>query len=80
MDTIPRAATLYSVGSAGDPDHEAVIRFGNRAPRRRAHSQDGVEARGEIRVTATSDRHRQPVAKARPGPELLCFRSFWFRV
>ena len=28
-----RAATLYSVGG---PDHEAVIRFGGEAPRRRA--------------------------------------------
>lgn len=39
-----RAATLYSVGSALDPDHEAVIRFDGEAPRQRAHSADGIEA------------------------------------
>ena len=39
-----RAATLYSVGSVLDPDHEAVIRFDGEAPRRRAHSADGIEA------------------------------------
>lgn len=39
-----RAATLYSVGSAGDPDHEAVNGFGSKAPRRRAHSADGIGA------------------------------------
>ena len=39
-----RAATLYAVGSARDPDHEAVIRFSGEAPRRRAHSADGIEA------------------------------------
>ena len=38
------AATLYSVGSVLDPDHEAVIRFDGEAPRRRAHSADGIEA------------------------------------
>ena len=43
MGAIPRAATLYSAGSAGDPDHGAVIRFGSRAPRRRPHSQDGAK-------------------------------------
>src|SRR5436309_9770212 len=39
-----RAATLYSVGSVLDPDHEAVIPFDGEAPRRRAHSADGIEA------------------------------------
>jgi hypothetical protein len=28
-----------------DPDHEAAIRFDGEAPRRRAHSPDGIEAR-----------------------------------
>jgi hypothetical protein len=28
-----------------DPDHEAAIRFGGEAPKRRAHSPDGIEAR-----------------------------------
>jgi hypothetical protein len=33
-----RAATLYSVRPIWGLDHEAVIRFGDRAPRRRAYS------------------------------------------
>src|ERR1700692_3670280 len=39
-----RAATLYSVGSLSDPDHEAAIRFSGEAPRWRAHSRLGFEA------------------------------------
>src|SRR5712672_1560660 len=39
-----RAATLYSVGSMQDPDHEATIRFCGEAPRRRAHSGHGFKA------------------------------------
>ena len=41
---VSRAATLYSVGSMSDPDHEAAIRFSGEAPRRRAHSGLGFEA------------------------------------
>jgi hypothetical protein len=41
MGAKSRAATLYSVGSTSDPDHEAAIRFDGEAPRRRAHSNDG---------------------------------------
>jgi len=39
-----RAATLYSVGPAPGPDHEAAMRFGGKAPGRRAHSSGGIEA------------------------------------
>jgi hypothetical protein len=39
-----RTATLYSVRSAGDLDHEAAIRFECEAPRRRAHSSLGILA------------------------------------
>src|SRR5579871_152085 len=39
-----RTATLYSVRSAVDLDHEAVIRFECESPRRRAHSSLGVSA------------------------------------
>ena len=39
MGAQSRAATLYAVGSASDPDHEAAIRFDGEAPRRRAHSR-----------------------------------------
>src|SRR6516164_2975102 len=41
---VSRAATLYSVGSMSDPDHEAAIRFSFEAPRWRAHSALGFEA------------------------------------
>src|SRR4051794_1554186 len=42
MGAQSRAATLYSVGSTSDPDHEAAIRFDGEAPRQRAHSNDGA--------------------------------------
>jgi hypothetical protein len=45
MRRMHRAATLYSVGSSQDPNHEADIRFGGEAPKWRAHSPYGVEAR-----------------------------------
>ena len=41
---VSRAATLYSVESMSDPDHEAAIRFSGEAPRWRAHSALGFEA------------------------------------
>jgi hypothetical protein len=40
-----RAATLYSVGR-NDPDHDAVLRIGSEAPRRRAHSAQRHESHG----------------------------------
>src|SRR5512146_666818 len=39
-----RAATLYSVGSRSDPDHEATLRFDGEAPRWWAHSVGGLGA------------------------------------
>ena len=54
-----RAATLYSVGPWG-PDHDAVMRIGGKAPRRRTHSRNRCQHHGLLRVTATSDRHRMP--------------------
>ena len=48
MGAVTRAATLYSVGSAWDPDHEAIIRFGSEAPRQWAHSADGIKAIGSF--------------------------------
>ena len=41
------AATLYSV-DLGGPDHEAVIRFGGKAPRGRAHSVVGMNAMAQV--------------------------------
>ena len=44
----------------GDPDHDAAMRIGGEAPGRRAHSSTRHERHRKARVTATSDRHRQP--------------------
>jgi hypothetical protein len=40
------------------PDHEAIIRFGGEAPRRRAHSNERFDDHVPARVTTTSDRDR----------------------
>ena len=48
LRTKNRAATLYSVRSAWDPDHEADIRFIGEAPRRWAHSPCGISAKGVV--------------------------------
>lgn len=65
------AATLYSVGPAWGPDHEAIIRFGGKAPGQRAHSSDGIKAMahlvspppriviGGLSQSATSCRNRE---------------------
>jgi hypothetical protein len=53
-----RVAPLYSVGPVLGPDHEAIIRFGGKAPRRRAHSNERFDDHVPARVTTTSDRNR----------------------
>jgi hypothetical protein len=45
-------------GPTREPDHEAVIRFGGKAPRWRAHSNERFNDRVPARVTTTSDRER----------------------
>jgi DNA polymerase III epsilon subunit-like protein len=74
LGAIPRAATLYSAGSAGDPDHEAVIRFSSRAPRRRRRCSSN-QVRSPARIgTARSCRTVRrnsadcPLAPSRPEP------------
>ena len=47
----------------GDPDHDAAMRIGGEAPGRRAHSSMRHESHRKARVTATSDRHRQPAGE-----------------
>ena len=70
-----RAATLYSVGPGG-PDHDAVMRIGGEAPRRRTHSRNRCQHHGLLRVTATSDRHRMPTKSRSSGSESLsCLSS-----
>lgn len=47
------------------------IRFGSKAPGRRAHSHFGISDHAVTRVAATSDRHQHPVAIMRPGAETV---------
>ena len=55
-----RVATLHSVGPVLGPDHEAIIRFGGKAPRRRAYSNerfdDHVQAETVQKVGVLWDR------------------------
>ncbi len=50
-----------------EPDHEAVIRFGGEAPKRRAHSNQRSKDHVPARVTTTSDRER-PTGQDRSPP------------
>jgi hypothetical protein len=45
-------------GPTREPNHEALIRFDGRAPRRRAHSNERFNDHVQARVTTTSDRER----------------------
>jgi hypothetical protein len=47
------------------------IRFGSKAPGRRAHSQIGISCHAITRVAATSDRHQHPVAITQPGAKTI---------
>jgi hypothetical protein len=54
-----REASRHSLvfgGSAKDPNHDAVMRIGGKAPTWRAHSLPRHEGHGKGRVIATSDR------------------------
>ena len=55
----------------GDPDHDAAMRIGGEAPGRRAHSSTRHESHRKARVTATSDRHRQPAGEPWAGRETV---------
>ena len=65
-----RATTLYSVGRK-DPDHDAVMRIGSEAPRRRTHSAQRHESHGSRRDPATSNRHRRPVTSVTDRAETV---------
>ena len=59
-------------GGSKDPNHDAVIRIGCEAPKRRGPILCyGVISHGVHRATATSNRHRRPVTSGRGGPKLL---------
>ena len=48
-------------GRSMDPNHDAVMRIGSEAPKRRTHSISRYESQGADRDSATSNRHRSPV-------------------
>ena len=54
-----------------DPNHDAVIRIGSEAPRRRTHSTFRHDSHESPRDPATSNRRRRPVTSGRIGPKLL---------
>jgi hypothetical protein len=67
---IYRATTLYSVG----PRTRTMMQSCASAAKLRGGGpilRDGVISHGVIRVTATSNRHRQPVTSGRTRPKLL---------
>src|SRR3954447_10536493 len=63
-----RATSLYSADPE-DPDHDAVMRIGGEAPKRRGHSPLRLESHAFARRAATSDRHRAPAIAERTRPE-----------
>ena len=48
-------------GRSKDPNHDAVMRIGSEAPKRRTHSSSRHESQGACRGSATSNRHRRSV-------------------
>jgi hypothetical protein len=48
-------------GRSKDPNHDAVMRIGSEAPKRRTHSSIRLESQGASRDSATSNRYRRPV-------------------
>jgi len=62
---------LYAVGSFTSLHHDAVMRIGSEAPRRRPQSTSRHEGHVLTRDTATSNRHRRPLTSVRTGPETV---------
>jgi hypothetical protein len=52
------------------PNHDAAMRIGSEAPRRRTHSSSRHDSHESPRDPATSNRHRRPVTGGRAGPKL----------
>ena len=52
------------------PNHDAVMRIGREAPKRRTHSSSRHESQGASRDSATSNRYRRPVTSVRTRPKL----------
>src|SRR6266446_1065163 len=58
-------------GGSKDPNHDAVMRIGSEAPKRRTHSFPRHKSQGTSRDSATSNRHRRPVSSGRTRPETV---------
>ena len=58
-------------GGSKDPNHDAAMRIGSEAPRRRTHSSSRHDSHESPRDPATSNRHRRPVTSGRTRPKLL---------
>ena len=54
-----------------DPNHDAVMRIGCEAPRRRTHSISRHQSHAAGRDPATSNCHRRPIAKRANRPEVV---------
>ncbi len=70
LDGFEHDGTLNAVamtirGEPKDPNHDAVMRIGSEAPKRRTHSSIRRESQGASRDSATSNRHRRPVTSVR---------------
>jgi len=60
-------------GRSKDPNHDAVMRIGSEAPKRRTHSSSRHESQGACRDSATSNRHRRSITSGRTRPKLSGF-------
>ena len=56
-------------GRSKDLNHDAVMRIGSEAPKRRTHSSNRHESQGACRDSATSNHHRRPVTSERTRPK-----------
>src|ERR1700692_215637 len=54
-------------GGSKDPNHDAAMRIGSEAPRRRTHSTFRHDSHESPRDPATSNRHRRPVTVGCPS-------------
>jgi hypothetical protein len=58
-------------GRSKDPNHDAVMRIGSEAPKRRTHSSNRHESQGTCRESTTSNRHRYSIVRAETVGVLL---------
>src|SRR3974377_2292169 len=66
---INRATTLYPVGPR-DPNHDAVIRIGSEAPKRRTHSSSRHESQGALPGFRHLEPSSAPIPSGRNRPKL----------